>query len=225
MIDRMKIIYGNKLVFLTGETIEAYIDMPARIESFRESIRAFISDYIRTELLLRYRGTLIDSTVFTMNQFYKENLEILEKNDNNLYVLRIPENLYRFSNWFSSTKQTGNRILALMYATMLIFAEKRNSLFEYYQYHTFFEILTQLDKQANVDFHKNYRNNYLAYAHDLLFYFRNDWDRDLFNKLITRCPIQKLTYKSNLLHLRTHSLLHLRIHSFYKTIIRNSAFL
>ncbi|HHF4971301.1 TPA: capsular polysaccharide synthesis protein [Haemophilus influenzae] len=225
IIDRMKIIYGNKLVFLTGETIEAYIDIPARIESFRESKRAFFSDYIRTELLLRYGGTWIDSTVFTTNQFYKENLEILEKNDNNLYVLRIPENPYRISNWFLSTNQTGNRILALMYATMLIFAEKRNSLFEYYQYHTFFEILTQLDKQANEDFHKNYRNNYQPYAHDLLKNFRNDWDRELFNKLIARCPIQKLTYKSNLLHLRTHSLLHLRTHSFYKTIIRNAAFL
>lgn len=213
MIDRMKRIYRSRLVFLTSDNIEAYLDLSSGIQKFRETRRAFFSDYIRTELLLKYGGTWIDSTVFITEKFDSEVTSILTTDNSNFYALRIPENPYRISSWFEATNQINNRIIALMYGALLIYAEKYNDIFEYYQYHSFFELLTQLDEKAHIDFLNNYRDSYQPHGHDLLNNFRNDWDKELFNTLISNCPIQKLTYRSNLLHLRTHS--------FYKTILRD----
>lgn len=213
MIDRMKNIYQDKLVILTSNNLSAYVDLSSGIEKFREKKRAFFSDYIRTELLLKYGGTWIDSTVFITERFNNEVNTILSSESSNLFVLRIPENPYRISSWFEATNQINNRIIALMYGALLIFAEQYDDIFEYYQYHTFFEILTQLDEKAKQDCVNNYKNNYQPHGHDLLKNFRNDWNEKLFHQLINQCPIQKLTYRSNLLHLRTQS--------FYKTILRN----
>lgn len=217
MIDRMKIIYGSRLVILTNENIENYVDLSSGIRRFREKRRALFADYIRTELLMRYGGTWIDSTAFVTKEFYEETKNILSKKENKFYALRIPENPYRISNWFLSTNQINNRIITLMYAALIIFAEKENDIFEYYQYHSFFEILTQLDNKALADFTDSYKDQYQPFSHDLLRNFRNDWDETLFNNIIKKCPIQKLTYKSNVSHLR--------VNSFYKTILRKATFL
>lgn len=213
MIDRMKKIYGSRLVILNGENLEAYVDLSAGIRKFRERERAFFADFVRTELLLKYGGTWIDSTAFTTKRFDHEVTSILTETESNFYALRIPKNPYRISNWFLSTNQINNRIIALMYSALLIYTEKYNHTFEYYQYHSFFEFLTQLDREAHDDFLRNYKDDYQPHAHDVLSHFRNDWDEKLFESLVNRCPIQKLTYRSNLLHLRTQS--------FYKTILRN----
>lgn len=212
MIDRMRQIYQERLVLLTGENLEHYVDLSAGIRKFRETKRAQFSDYVRTELLVKYGGTWIDSTALTTKRFDQEVTDALTLQQSNLYVLRIPENPYRISNWFIATNQRYNRILTLMHAAFLIFAEQKDDLFEYYQYHTFFEILTQLDNKAKQDFVISPKNDYQPKTHELLKHMRQDWNQNLFDKIISHSPIQKLTYRINIAHLRTQSV--------YKTLLR-----
>lgn len=213
MIDRMRKIYKDRLVLLTGANLDFYVDTPSGIQKFRNTSRAFFSDFIRTALLMQYGGTWIDSTAFTTDRFDQEVTEALNAEKCNFYALRIPNNPFRISNWFLATNQINNRIILLMYAALLLYTEQYDDTFEYYQYHSFFEILTQLDHQALCDFDYRPINDYQPKAHELLKTFRSDWDDARFYKFIDQCPIQKLTYRSNTDHLRTQSV--------YKTLLRN----
>lgn len=213
MIDRMRKIYKDRLVLLTGANLDFYVDIPSGIQKFRNTSRAFFSDFIRTSLLMQYGGTWIDSTAFSTDRFDQEVTEALNAEKCNFYALRIPNNPFRISNWFLATNQINNRIILLMYAALLLYTEQYDDTFEYYQYHSFFEILTQLDHQALRDFDCRPINDYQPKAHELLKTFRSDWDDARFYKFIEQCPIQKLTYRSNTDHLRTQSV--------YKTLLRD----
>ncbi|WP_044470309.1 capsular polysaccharide synthesis protein [Mannheimia massilioguelmaensis] len=213
LVQQMKNVYGERLVVLSQDNLELFIDIPDTIREIRTKYRAFFSDFIRVALLMKFGGIWLDSTVLTTERFSKEiekNLSIEE--NKNIYLLRVPENQYRVTSWFISTNQINNRIFVLMYAAFLTYFDTHNELFEYYQFHTFFELLTQLDKKANQDFLKSNKDNYQQYAHDLLKYLRNDFNEDVFKSIMDKSAVQKLTYKANVNHLR--------VNSFYKTILQ-----
>lgn len=187
-VAKMKKVFGQRLCVLNDNNIHYYIST-----YYIEKVPTFASksDYIRTELLYRYGGTWIDSTVLVKDEFK----DIID--DNAFVFAGYPESRSALSSWMMSIKQKKSWLYSLMYSALIMYISTFGAFNEYFMFHCFFRILVTVDKTANEMWDTVYK---ISARNSIKFTKQNGellrvLDDNEFQKIYNGSPLLKLTYK------------------------------
>lgn len=137
----------RKIIVNDNENWKQYVELPEYIINKWEKGRipaALFSDLLRLELLIRYGGTWIDSTVLCtgLNDNQNDNEKFL---DADLFLFQytkrgsIPVSI---SNWFI-TSCTNNEILMVLRDMLYAYWKDYDCTLNYYIFHLFFSMLSK----------------------------------------------------------------------------------
>lgn len=140
-------IPGREIKLIDNENWEEYIELPDYIAEKWEKQKipaALFSDLLRLELLIKYGGTWIDSTVLCtgLNNNYNENDNFLNAD---LFLFQytnqgsIPVSI---SNWFI-TACTNNKELIMLRDMLYAYWKDYDCTLDYYIFHLFFSIISK----------------------------------------------------------------------------------
>ena len=139
-----KHLQDRVVILLTEENIGQYVSLPDFIENrYREGIipTAHYTDLLRLELLIKYGGTWIDSTVLCTGDDYPK--EIL---DSELFVFQhLEKSEYAFrglSNWFI-TSCADNWVLKELRDLLYQYWKDYDCVVHYYMFHLFFGMIME----------------------------------------------------------------------------------
>lgn len=141
-VQSLRNIPGYEVVVITWDNYKDYVTFPDYIvEKYERGIigQAHFSDLLRLELLIKYGGTWIDSTVLCTDTNVPDMLM-----NSDLFVYRILKpgvdgHGSSISNWFITACQE-NIILKLTLALLYEYWRKYNIAIDYYIFHLFFEL-------------------------------------------------------------------------------------
>lgn len=181
-------IKGNLIItIINKKNINQYVHFPRYIlQKFNNhSIsNAHFSDLLRLELLIKYGGTWIDATIFMTKynkDFFRKDLFLFQK---------ISKKYKIFSNWFI-TSEKNNPILRILLNLLYEYWRINNKITNYFIFHHFLSILYV---KYNKEFNKMpiYSRNL---GHLMQRYLFRPFNKLLYNKIINKISIHKLTYK------------------------------
>ena len=190
-----KYFEGNGYVvnILDGDNIFDYIEFPEFIISkYNKKIisEAHFSDLIRLELLSKYGGCWIDSTVF----FSEINKDIPEYLKDNFFVFK---NSYReseyinSSNWLINTCKD-NPIINATRDILYNYWKNENIVIQYYFFHLVFKMVC--DQYKNVWNIVPTKIN--TYSHLLQKQLNNKYDKKIICNILDNTSVHKLFYKN-----------------------------
>ncbi len=136
-----KHLKDREITIITNENLNEYIEIPEYIvKKHKKGLisHAHFSDIIRLELLIKYGGTWIDSSVYCTG--YDKYLF-----DRDLFAFssdRRNDNSIKSSNWFI-TSEINNPILIATRDLLYDYWKKHNFLIHYYIFHFLFTIVTE----------------------------------------------------------------------------------
>ncbi|OON99183.1 MAG: hypothetical protein ATN35_01820 [Epulopiscium sp. Nele67-Bin004] len=182
-----------KKVLITAENFGQYIDMDIVIlEKWKKGIisNTMFSDIIRLELLIKYGGVWLDSTILcTSNQMPK----FIEDNSLFMYVIEsvVPAGDVRSTdNWLISSCK--NHIMLKTIRDFLInYWHQTDELVEYFIFHMFFQIVIEIYPDIWESVPKISNVIPLIMVQEL----ENKFDKAWFDYLGIISPFHKLTYK------------------------------
>lgn len=134
---------GYKINVITEENMFEYIEIPDYIVTkWKKGIISFahFSDVIRVNLLVKYGGIWIDSTVLCTDNLLNNRLE-----NSPLFVYKSimrGSNVISASNWFISSVPK-NPILVLVQNLLYEYWKTENVIIHYYLFHIFFTLATE----------------------------------------------------------------------------------
>lgn len=181
-----KNLKGREIVVITNDNYANYVQLPRYVQDkvADGSINPTqLSDILRLELLIRYGGTWIDSSVL-VTDYDKEYF------DKDLFVFKSFLNYndaISFSSWFI-TSEIGNPILRTTKELIYEHLRRNNEFDRYYTIHIFFTIAR-----------KRYQNQWNAISnipntvpHILQFELNSSYDCSRFSKICKLSSIHKL---------------------------------
>ncbi len=186
-------ITDREIILITQDNYSDYVNIPNYIlEKYKNGIisHAHFADILRLELLIKYGGTWIDSTVLvTSNQIPHYQL------DDDLFVFRslkpgLDGHAVSISNWFITSKPH-NEILELTLFLLYQYWKKKNRLIDYYIFHLFFELATEYYPQQ----WKKVVPFTNESAHILLLRFFEEYDEHLYSNVVKQTSFHKLSHK------------------------------
>ena len=188
-VAKMRKIFGQRLHLLTDDNIHYFISA-----YYIEKIPtlAHKSDYIRTELLYRYGGTWIDSTVIVKDGFK----DIIDRNDFVFAGWKSESNV-AVSNWMMSVREKKSWLYSMMYSALMMYISTLGAFNEYFMYHCFFRILITVDQVAK----EMWNNAYKISARDSIVFTKQKdellkvLDDNEFERVYNNADLLKLTYK------------------------------
>lgn len=139
--SQKKWLKDRNFVIITAENYKDYISLPEFIEEKYSSHvipDAMFTDLIRVELLIKYGGTWIDSTVMiTGNNYPKEILDC---------PIFMPQYVNRDGNWegissWMITARRGNHLLLLLREMLFEYWRRYDCVIYYYILHLFFKMI------------------------------------------------------------------------------------
>lgn len=184
---------GYEVVILTEKNLKDYVTFPAIIEervARKEITLTHLSDLLRLELLIKYGGIWIDSTVwFSGGQIAREILEA------DLFMFQELKpgsdgHCLPISSWFMVAKP-GHPILLATRALLYDYWNNQSSLIDYFLIHHFINIskeyFTELWKQV-----PRYSN---SLPHLLLLELFEPYSEERLTEIYRLTSIHKLSYK------------------------------
>lgn len=189
------LVQGYEIKVIDSENWKEYVEMPEYIVSKWEKKRipaALFSDLLRLELLIKYGGTWIDSTVLCtgFNETHNDNGKYL---DTDLFLFQytkqgsIPMSI---SNWFI-TACTNNEVLMMLRDMLYAYWKDYDCTLDYYIFHLFFSMLS-----------KEYAEEMLAMPYgrsqnslNLLHHWSEKFDQEKWDKLTTKVSFHKLAFR------------------------------
>ena len=178
---------GNKIVIINKNNIHQYVHFPLYIlNKFNNNTisKTHFSDLLRLELLLKYGGTWIDSTVLMTKynkDFFGKDLFLFQS------FGRRPKT---FSNWFL-TSEKDSPILKTTLDLLYEYWRTNNKLNDYFLLHYFLKISFNIYNKDLNKIVKFSRDN----AHLMQNYLFKSFNNIIFNQIINKTSIHKLTYK------------------------------
>lgn len=190
-VGNMRSIFGDRLHVLDFENVKYY----ARMENCGGiSSLAALSDYLRAELLMRYGGTWLDSTLFIKNDF----CSIMNEHADIVPTYMPAEK--HLGSWLLSVGERYSYFYCLLYSALNMFLYDHKDFKTYYMFHRFWEIICLADEEAAL----YWKNAYKLNARNALEMWlgreesltapRKDEEFYAFYDL---SPVHKLTYKYN----------------------------
>lgn len=183
----------REIVLINEKNLNDYVQFPDFIiDKLNRGIITYthFSDILRVELLLRYGGTWIDSTVFCSGKNIPKYML-----DSDFFVfqnLRPGDNgsILNFSSWFMSSC-SNNRILLATRELLYTYWKKNNSMIDYFLLHHFIMMAASYYKE---DWKKvvQFPN---SLPHVLLLMLFEPFNQEKWDAATAACPFHKLSYK------------------------------
>ena len=183
----------REIILITEKNLNEYVQFPDYImEKLKRGIITYthLSDLLRVELLIRYGGTWLDSTVFCSGSNIPRYML-----DSDFFVfqnLRPGDNgnVLNFSSWFM-TSCSNNKILLLTRELLYAYWKKNNSMIDYFLIHHFMMIVAKYYKE---DWNRiiQFPN---SLPHVLLLMLFEPFNQEKWNAVTAACPFHKLAYK------------------------------
>lgn len=173
-----------KIIVIDNENWKEYVELPDYIvEKWNKKIipPANFTDLLRLQLLIRYGGSWIDSTVLCTG-ITKQNEEYTRPYLNaDLFFFQYTQpgssQWGGISNWFI-TSCTNNEVLMVLRDMLYAYWKDYNCLIDYYIFHLFFTMLRDVYSDEIAAMPYGYSVNCLALGHHLGDKFdKNKWDR------------------------------------------------
>lgn len=189
-----KNLADRDIIVLNRSNICDYVSLPDFIISKHEKkiiSHAKFSDLLRLELLIKYGGTWIDSTVYCSNAHYPHELF-----DSDLFVFqKISKGTIGFgglSNWFISSC-TNNVILLILRDMLYEYWKRYDCDVNYFIFHLFFCMIAEYHQEEIANMPKQSNGYPLALGSRLTEQYDEVW----YEKLCSYTSFHKLTYKLN----------------------------
>lgn len=184
----------KEIIVLTEENYKKYVDMPEHIIKKWEKgyiTFAHFSDILRIELLSKYGGLWLDSTIFTTKRselVFNENIELFVfkqvdlDRKNSLAVVA--------SNWLIYANKNNN-IINLTKKLLYYYWKDYNYAINYNIFHIFFKLATEVykDEWKNVPTFNNIS------PHILQFELNDDFQEIRFNEIKNMSDFHKLNWR------------------------------
>ena len=187
-----KNLADKEIVVLNSFNICDYVVLPDYINAKHEKghiSHAKFSDLLRLELLIKYGGTWIDSTVFCSDAQYPR--EIM---DSDLFVFQqFRKDTKAFgglSNWFV-TSCTNNVVLLILRDMLYEYWKRYDCDLNYFIFHLFFCMIAEYH-QIEIDNMPKLSNSYPLILGSRL---AEQYDASWYEKLCTYTSFHKLTYR------------------------------
>lgn len=191
--SQKKYMPDKKIIVLDESTIHNYVTLPDYIEKkWKEGIigNAQYSDLVRNELLIKYGGYWIDSTVlFTDNKIisYIDSVPFFMFS---FYYFGFNPEIMQLNNWFIHST-TNNNIICLLQKMLLEYWKDHDRCVNYFIYQIFESI-------ANEFYFEEFRQMPVlsqAQAHLLASYIYDDFDEFKYDFLKETTGVHKLSYR------------------------------
>ena len=138
-------LYGRDIRVLDEKGIGSYVRFPEHIErKWKKGLipPAAYSDLLRLELLIKYGGTWIDSTVFCSGPDYP--LEYLDAGLFMFQFARAEDRRYSgISNWFITSSRPGNPVLMVLRDMLYRYWEDFDCFVYFFVFHLFFSMMVE----------------------------------------------------------------------------------
>lgn len=188
-------VNGYKINVIDAENWKDYVELADYIVKKWEKKQippAMFTDLLRLQLLIRYGGTWIDSTVLcTGNGNDNHNDNFL---NSDLFLFQYtPEGTARdisISNWFISA-HSNNEVLMTLRNMLFAYWKDYNCTLDYYIFHLFFAMVAQEYPEEIAAMPYGYSMNSLV----LLHHWDEKFDQKKWDKLISRVSFHKLAFR------------------------------
>lgn len=187
---------NKKIVVLSNENISQYISLPYFIEEkYKQRVfgAAHYSDLLRTELLYRYGGIWIDSTVLcTSNSvpqsIFRAPLFVYQKID----LTRLDINPTICSSWFIAAKKNC-KIISLTRKLLFEYWNKHSTLCNYFLFHICFTLASRKydEEWSKVPVFNNQS------PHTFQFELQNEYQEERWNEIIKMSSFHKLNHHND----------------------------
>ena len=185
-------LVGKKIELISYDTYGQFIELPDYIVKKHKQGKIphpQFSDLIRLELLIKYGGTWIDSTVLcTGNNFPEKVL------DSDLFLFQYRDaqtnKIVGFSNWFI-TSCTNNRVLLVLREMLYQYWRDYDCVIDYYIFHLFFSMIISECPEELSKMLKNNNSVTLMLGKRITHKYDYVWMK----KLTSACAFHKLNYR------------------------------
>lgn len=190
--SQQRCVKGKKFVLITNENQEDFITLPDYIEEkCHKGIipYACYTDLVRLELLIKYGGTWIDSTVlFTDSHFPKDII------DSDLFLQWYKEDedgMYKgFSSWFV-TAYSNNKLLMIARDMLYQYWKDYDCLIDYFVFHKFLWMIKEEFPSEMSAMPELSSYNALQMA----LYLEKPYDAKLMSEFLSKSSYHKLDYR------------------------------
>lgn len=186
-------LFDKEIILITKKNMFDYVEFPeSLIKKWDNGIisDAHMSDLLRLELLIKYGGIWIDSTVYCSGSNIPD---YIFDSDLFLYQELEPGSEVQpilISNWLISAK-TNNKILMAVKFLLFEYWEKNNFVVDYFIFHIFMSIVLEFYS----DDWKKIMPASNTDPHLLLFRLFEDYDENIWESIKNKTCFHKLTYK------------------------------
>lgn len=185
---------NEEVVLITDENMDNYVQFPDYImQKYRSGAitRTHLTDLLRLELLTRYGGTWIDSTVLCTGELP----DYVTRPD--LFFFRtlkpgLDGHSIGLSSWFMSAK-SNNRLLVAVRELLYNYWRDNDRLIEYFLVHIFLQMAMEKYPEEIAAMPKHCNST----PHILQLQLFEPYNEFLFNDICAQTPIHKLSYKLN----------------------------
>lgn len=189
--SQKKYMPGKKFVFLDKDNISDYVKLPDYIEEkWKNGIigNAQYSDLVRNELLIKYGGYWIDSTVLFTDGNLISDIDKMPLFMFSYYYFGFNPEIMELNNWFIHSC-TNNNMLCLLQKMLLEYWKDYDHAANYYIYHIFESIVNDYyDKEYNA-----MPIISQTQSHVLATYIYDDFDQKKYDILKKTTGIHKLS--------------------------------
>ncbi len=143
LASQQRWVKNKRFVVITTENYHDYVSLPADIVRKHDKgiiPDAHYTDLIRLELLIKYGGTWIDSTVLCTSSDYPDRIM-----DCDLFMFQYRSKETGFSgisNWFISA-YSQNKLLMILRDMLLQYWRDYDCVIDYYVFHLFFGMIAE----------------------------------------------------------------------------------
>lgn len=192
-----KNLIGKEIIVITADNISEYVTFPDYIKDKWDRgiiTHTHMTDLLRLELLIKYGGTWIDSTVLCTRDISKIPEYYLNSNLFFYQTLKPGRDGHTtvLSSWFMSAT-TNNRVLMATRYLCYEYWKKNNDMVDYFLLHDFFQLALEYYEE---DWHAVVPVSNST-PHILLLRLFDRYDENLLNYIIDQTPFHKLSYKFN----------------------------
>lgn len=183
----------REIKVINNKNWKEYVEFPDYVIEKWEKGRipaALFSDLLRLELLLKYGGTWIDSTVLCTGLYENQNDNFLDA-DLFLFQYTKPGSIpVSISNWFI-TACSNNEVLIMLRDMLYAYWKDYDCTLDYYIFHLFFSMLSKKYPEKILAMPYGQSMNSLVLMHHLEDKFKQEkWD-----KLTQRVSFHKLAFR------------------------------
>ena len=185
----------REIILITSENMSNYVKFPKFIlEKWKKGYitHTHMTDLLRLELLIRYGGMWIDSTVLCTSK-REEIPDYYFNSDLFIYQSLKPGRdgqAQLISSWLMSAR-TNNKILMMTRYLCYEYWKKNNSMVDYFLLHDFMSIALE----NNIEEWKHIIPRDNATPHILLLRLFDQYDTEMWYAIKNQTPFHKLTYK------------------------------